>query len=512
MSWLGKLRDAQATSSSSAPFGWYQLHGQVGFAYGGTLFLNDGLERRAGIADQEIAKIYRPHGEADPWFRACRLITDQRRPELDAIVATAFAAPLFHLISAGGACVSVTGPSGSSKSTSLEVAASVWGQPQKALDIHLAATERGIIGKLGALRHLPLYWDVPLVPASRDMMFDVATMMLAQGNTGARWAPNQTMQEVQAFETIVTMGSHKSFWNSIATDSAALYRTFEIELATPKPSDPGQLKVTEAVAIMDDLKSNYGQVGLAYAKVLARSRGTIRGDTFAAMQWFENHCQTTRPERLWLSLAAAILTGATYGNKLGCEFDLDRLRAFLGHHIETLRAKLAGVPVGGSSLDSTEGNLNAFLEHFLARSVWTDKMVPIGRRGNAKMFNIKVLKAPDKARIAQGAHVHYVLRERVIMFRRDTFLTFLASRGVTSESVIMTGLQKNFGALIYNQKTLLKGTPYVHTRANTLVILTVLPGSPLERLLFIPEEDAVSEAGLTKPTSSGQKSATPGME
>jgi len=493
-SWLDKLRDARTKTATSA-LGWYEHNGQVGFTY------------PTNAGDPEIAKIYRPHGELAPWLRACKLITDQKRPELDAVVATAFAAPIFHLIGADIACIPICGPSASGKSTALEVAASVWGHPKKSLDIGVARTDRGMINKLGALRHLPLYWDVPLVQGSREMMFDAATMILTQGNTGARstrGGGRPTLEEVQEFQTIVTMGTHASFWDHVGKDNAALYRTFEITLKASRPSDPGQLKLTEATLILDDLKSNYGTMGLAYAKVLERARAPIRAEAFVTMQWFEHKCATTRPERIWLWLATAIQTGAARGNELGCAFDLDKLRDFLVYQITALRGRLAGVPAGDAGITET---LHAFLEHFRTRSVWTNKMIPLTRGGGyIKDFDLQIIQRPEKSKIAQGAHVHYCVGARLIIFRGDTFANFVGGLGL-NETIVRRALTTAFNAQS-TETTLLRGTPYAHSAKKKVVVIPVPPGSPFEERLFAPTEPPTSGEGLT----TGQRSATPGMD
>jgi len=495
VSWLQKLRDAEAEDTSTLPtsFGWYETDGQnAGFAYGGQVFLNDGTERHAESGDPEVQRIYRPRGELAAWLRACRLITDQHRPELDTVVATAFAAPLLQMIGAGGACVACCGPSGSGKSTALEVAASVWGNPKKTIDTHTARTERGLVGKLGILRHLPLYID-------GEGMFEVTKSMLTQGNTGARWASNQQMQVVNEFQTIMTIASNASFWKYVK-DGAGLYRVFEIAVEKPRPKAQGQLTILEAEAIKGELLSNYGMMGLAYAKLLAHDPVSAKARVLGWMEYFEHKCEATQPERLWLAVAATIMAGATHAKTLGCAFNLDRLRDFQVYQITTLRARLVAAPPDDPPVDlKVAEHLNAFLEHFRPRSVWSHRMIPLSRGGPApKDLNLRIIKVPEKTRIAQGAHVHYCLEQRLIIFRADTFRNFLHGRRVILEAAVRHGLTKSFGAEGV-LSTLLKGTVYAHSAKARLVVIPVPPGSPLERFLFAPQgfEEAVQEPGQT---------------
>jgi hypothetical protein len=90
VSWIQRLQAAQSSIVNSSPFGWNIKSGKVdGFVYGGQLWTPAG-PRPSAVGDPVIAASYIPVGDADPWKAAALMITDQGRPALNAILASAF--------------------------------------------------------------------------------------------------------------------------------------------------------------------------------------------------------------------------------------------------------------------------------------------------------------------------------------------------------------------------------------------------------------------------------------
>jgi len=93
VSWVQKLQ-AMKASVASAPFGWQDKNGQTeGFIFGGQLWTPNGNSPSA-TANPVINQQYKPKGSDAYWLDAVKLVTSQGRPDLEAIVASAFAAPL----------------------------------------------------------------------------------------------------------------------------------------------------------------------------------------------------------------------------------------------------------------------------------------------------------------------------------------------------------------------------------------------------------------------------------
>jgi len=492
MSFMSKLREEQAPAAPTVPYGWYEENGEpAGFAYGGQMFCANGSStRKADCDDAMLAKIYAPRGELNPWLRAARLITDQERPELDAVFATAFAAPLLSLIGATGICVPVTGPTGCGKTTGLEVAASVWGNPRLALDVR--ATGQGSMTKIARLRHLPVYWDETHTPVARDIIWDLM-LALSHSTSGAKHGVRHHISEVRNNQTIIAAAATNSFWNWVVhkrairkdTNEGGLYRLFEITLGRVLLSSNGQLPISQAQAIKATMTSNHGVIGREYARLLGRNPARAKADALAAMEWFEIRLQPTRHERYWISTAAVLAAGATFANELGCAFDLERLRNYLLHHVETLRERVKGLPVNGASPGASAEILHAFLDEMRSRSLWTQKMVPLARQGNPRA-QLGIVRSPP---LGNPVYVHYALKDRLIMICQQTFRTYMEDHKVENHQLIKTGLKTNFGATTAHMKTLAKSTEFA-TKKNQLMVLPVPTGSQFERHLFAASQQA----------------------
>ena len=77
---------------------------------------------------------------------------------LEILVASAFAAPLVSLmVPYSRSCPSIPQLAPTAKTTAISLAQAVWAQPEKMSQIQ--DTTNSVMGKLAALRHLPLYWD-----------------------------------------------------------------------------------------------------------------------------------------------------------------------------------------------------------------------------------------------------------------------------------------------------------------------------------------------------------------
>jgi len=159
VSFLAKLHE-EMIAQETQPFGWVQEGNKThGFVYGGRLFRTDGTDTAAGATDPRLSKWYNPTGELQPWLEAAKTITSIGRPELDALIAAAFASPLVLLTGQKGVTVvSAWGDSGASKSAAMEIGLAVWSVPNKTKE-GVTTTEKSLYNKMGATRHLPIYWD-----------------------------------------------------------------------------------------------------------------------------------------------------------------------------------------------------------------------------------------------------------------------------------------------------------------------------------------------------------------
>jgi hypothetical protein len=136
----------------SAHLGWQGPQGEHGFLCGRRLITGDGVDtgetdpaaifsqrdRRildvsfhgSGEGDDELADGLRAAGTLDGWKRAASVIEPYPRARL--MLYAAFAAPLLDILGLDTYFVDLSGMTSTGKTTSLRLAASVWGQPDPA--------------------------------------------------------------------------------------------------------------------------------------------------------------------------------------------------------------------------------------------------------------------------------------------------------------------------------------------------------------------------------------------
>jgi hypothetical protein len=365
MSWMERLHQHAISVVDSHPFGWVKVGGAEGFVYGGRIW-NVGPDLPAGIADVETSRQYSPNGDLAPWIAAAKMTTDQGRPGLDAILASAFAAPLARFIGQTGLMMSVwSTETGIGKSTTVKIAQAVWGDPRFS-ESH-DATLNSVLGKIGALRHLPMYWD-ELRGKGLERFAELA-FKLTQGTEKSRMNSDMTQRKRGTWQTLLVSASNSSVVDLLAQQSkdsaAGVARTLEFRLTR---GVSGRIGISEAGRMVSRLSDHYGVVGLAYAKWLGANAARCDKDVETLAKWVEAKLNPAEDERLWTATITVLLQGAAYANALGfTQIDLDALRAFLFNVYGEMRAEVKSEPIDVGRTDVLAGIVAQYLAHVGAR-------------------------------------------------------------------------------------------------------------------------------------------------
>lgn len=406
VSWVKKLQQIK-DSVASAPFGWQDKNGQTeGFIYGGQLWTPNGASPSAS-ANPVLNQQYRPKGSDAYWMDAVKLVTSQGRSDLEAIVASAFAAPLVMFTGHLGMLMSAySKESGIGKSTALRIAQSVWGDPIRAVQ-SLSDTQNSVMRKIGEVRSLPVFWD-ELKTDEDTKKFVNMTFQIAQGKEKSRLNQHAQMKEPGHWQTLVISASNDSLIDHVTqqtqTTLAGLYRIFEYTVKPVAASATGIVDTSEATIRLSKLNTNYGAVGLKYAQWLGTNFPMVEADMATLSKQLNKEVNAKQEERFWVSLIACILLGASYANKLGyAVFDEPALKTFMISALEDMR-KLRGQ----QTVDLTKTvNVSSILSQFLkdmqkeGKVVWTNRIHSGAGKppGANSPLAIKVLKPTDTSRL-----------------------------------------------------------------------------------------------------------------
>jgi phosphoheptose isomerase len=396
---------------------------------------------------------------------ACKLLTDRKRPELDAIISIAFAAPLMAFSGTlYGGVLSVWGDPGTSKSTAQQVAAAVWGHPKQTRE-SLTSTAKSVQGRLGRTRNLPAYWDDIQDERHQEALFQ--TLFVAtEGAEGGRLNTDASMKARLEWQTLLAACSNASFVEFLIkrqkSTTAGMRRVFEIEYFK-RSDEPGMIDSFDAGQVFAALEHNYGAIGFEYAGILAREHKEIAESTATITRRFRESVNGAGDESYWWGMCGVLLAGAALACRLGAELDVPALNRFLQQAFLHNRRIRGQEGTEGGTLDNTERGLTAFLNFYV-------------RSGNVLVVDKTYKRKGDVVGVLfhseyeKPIYIQIVRDERKILISKRALREFLQDDGIHARQVF-SGMEKWFRA---KEVKLTLGAGTVHGVAQEICIeLTV---------------------------------------
>jgi len=369
--WINQLQKIKDMVNSS-PFGWLNRHGTLdGFVFGDRLWTPTGTTS-SSWQRCVLAQRYRPKGSDIFWLDAAKLVCGVGRPDLEALVASAFAAPLVQFTGHKGALMSAfSRESGIGKTTAVVIAQSVWGNPVKGIQ-GLTDTENAVMGIVGEIKSLPLYWD-ELKTDQDTKKFVKMTFQISSGKGKSRMNSKAELREPGDWQTLVISASNESLIDHVVsqtnTTSAGLMRIFEYRVAPP--SSAGRVATSDATIRLSKLNNNYGHVGLKYAQFLGGNHSQIATDMAALAKQIEQETSADQEERFWVSVIACILLGARYAGQIGYSvFDEAALKTFMYKALADMRGHRRDQTVDLDQSINVSAILNSFFKEAKRNGTW----------------------------------------------------------------------------------------------------------------------------------------------
>ena len=481
LSIIGKMRALMA-AQTSVSFGWYEEDGKRrGFAYGGTLYMDDGSERDAAITDPNLSDKYKPKGSIDAWRKACATVTGRKRPELTSIVLLAFASPLLALNGKNTACLAAFGKdSGAGKTAASRVGTAVWGHPL-ANKITNRDTPNSIMGRLASLRNLPFYWDE--VKDKYKAKFSEVLTELDGGSEKHRMTDGEHHQAAGMFQLMLMYTGNASmveYLRKESTETTAPYmRVLEYGPVKRIDGGPGHMKNADAEILLDAMQRNYGHMGALYSKFLATNLETITEEFRLKCNEIEEKMVGGNSERYWYTAVAAISLAAKYASQLGVDCNQAEIEAFqIECYKQNFKHREAYAP--GGDQDNSEAALSGWLRARESndRGVWSDKMwLSQGKPG--KDFIVNRIHSPTSAsRNPQGAIVfRYATETMTLVIDEHDFDLYLQEVVKTSPMTIYNDMEKTY-RMASGRIQIMSGLPSNAGR-EYVKILRIRPNTPL---------------------------------
>ena len=314
VAWAKHIQKYKNPQRATSQLGW--VSNPIGFALATEVVYTDERVINNIYGNKHLANLFCAEGVREPWIKAAHTLTQQKRHAIDAAILTAFAAPLLKFVSDPSAIIAfVSSKSGSGKTTALQVAQAVWGNPREAMN-QLDDTTNAIFKKMGYLNSLPAYWDEVRAKGDVDK-FLAMIFQLTGGKERSRLTQQTDLREVQTWNTILSVASNESIADHATHASpdseAGRARVFEVDV----PAIEQENNIPAVIgSLMLEVYENYGVIGSEYADFLVQKHGKIKKLVAGVQKSLRAELMTDTAERFWLSSVTVLIAAAAIANKL----------------------------------------------------------------------------------------------------------------------------------------------------------------------------------------------------
>ena len=333
--WVEKLRANNCIAKNLIPWGWT---GDSRFAIAGTIY-GGPVEEKSTMEAGAVATNYTPKGTLEPWLKASRMITSAKRPDLNLILITAFAAPLVKFTEQKGLILSAYSvETGVGKTTALRAAQTAVGSVR---GMHsLNDTIASVSAKISMVKHLPIYWD-EIRPSDRYRNVPDFLFQLSSGKGRHKMSKSMEIDDGGDWDTLMVTAGNRSLIGAIRDSgkgsAANMVRVFEFTV--PKAT-VWAVTQEEMISTMQGLNDNYGNAGVVYAKFLGANSGRIQKDVQAMWGWVRKRFSMTDDERFLTATIVVCVLGALYASQLKLvDVDTLQLADFMGMTVTRLRSR-----------------------------------------------------------------------------------------------------------------------------------------------------------------------------
>ena len=470
VAWIEKLRDLRAERSELIlPFGWAtktdEASTYIGFAVGGTLYRTSGAQEPAPGGDGKLLEWFTPRGSLTKWRAAFDLVAKDR-PDLQVLIAGAFAAPLIEFTGLSGVVISGwSTDSAVGKSSALQVGAAVWGSPLTLF--HHDDTINNIFYRIGKTRVMPAYWDEARIKKDEEDAFVNMLFRLGQGREKGRLNADASLKDSGDWKTAVMMTGNRRLMEYVLrergdTDAGAV-RLFEFQIRHPQLSYDAA-----AAATIGQVQKHYGHAGRAYAEWLAKNITPARALVQQTQTNFQGKLNAMQNERFFVATVACLIVGAFIANSLGLTtFDTAAMWSFLETTFNQLRAeRVSNLPIGAGTFDIA-AIFGAFVSDHTNRRLLTKRFARPGPKNRARS---EILWAPRRDdRLA----IHIAVDDRRMRIDKSVLEGWCFKKNYSSLEVI-SSMEGRWGAL--RRRGLIgAGTDYVSGKIDFIEVPLTSP-------------------------------------
>lgn len=396
---------SKKASKVPANYGW-QADGS--FVVSNTIYYPDGRERQMPMPGLEnLANATKAAGSIEGWRDMWNLMIAKGHYELLTIGCIGFGSPLMTFTGLNGMVFHLgSTESGTGKTLALQLAASIWGHPDR-FRVGKATSDVAMIQRAGMLNSLPLLSDEITAKNRKDMewapafIFDYSEGM---GKERMEAGANRERLNTTVWSGLCGLSSNTHMVDYMTgarkhSSEGELRRMLEMT-----PTRQLHWNADEEAVIMA-FQHSYGIAGKMFAKWLAENRETAKQMTLTVRNKLKALFGARGDERYWLAGATAVVAGAILaGSKYAGIIDLPvkEIMEVLKKLIENARAIMK------ATQRDAEDVLNTYIREHYGNFVVLSAVNTVGAAfGNGTLIDKTTMKSDVAGRVEHGVEIGY---------------------------------------------------------------------------------------------------------
>jgi hypothetical protein len=337
--WYSILEQRKEVATVKTQFGWTE--GFKSFIIGDREITAWQTEKYSPAAPSlaPLTKLYEKKGTEEAWRRTFNVYARPGMEQHAFCALVGFASPLMALTPYRGVLVNAfSEETGSGKSTTLEMALSIWGEPL-GLMLSYKDTAAARFHRMGVYKNMPICVDeVTKMPANdmADFLF-----VSSQGRGKHRLASSANIERINSttWASIILCSSNKSFVEDFQADQTGVQGELARMLEPEFPNKPLMSK-EEADEIFRPLHENYGHAGERFIKHVMENLDYVRAMMVEVQKRIDMEGRLVGPERFWSALCACIVVGGRIAQECGLhDIDMEGIHKYCLRLIEQTRAR-----------------------------------------------------------------------------------------------------------------------------------------------------------------------------
>jgi hypothetical protein len=419
----------------------YQVVNSMGWQPNGSFVFNSQGETQSSIAESIVSIMdlkminyvrgFNERGSIEGWTKLQNHFNSSTEffPHVFSIMCS-MGAPLLIFTAAKGILLSLQGDSGCGKTLAHKAAMSVWGNPDIAGVLGTKDTHTAMLGRLGALKNLPVRLDEATLIEPKKLSGLVYE--LANGRGRSRATVDGSLSNTAAeWQTVSLITTNRPLLESniLSLSEAERYRILELEVSMPKNmSSIGR-------AIGGIVEQNYGLVGKLLIEAYIKNKEKI----LELIDKYQTKFQALvgDDKRFWVSCGAVAFTAAIISNlKSIYQFDIKALTSWFEKILKEQ------TDLNNNFLEESRG-FKEPLEFISALKDWlTGSILTLNADYTINQVPVKEVKA----RIIKGTKDEMVLHVRAPVLKEFIRLHYVKSfYSVKKELGIEESVTKRFG-------------------------------------------------------------------